>query len=243
MSNSRRFLAIAAFGMVTALTAMVTAAPPAPRQVNVITTIADAAEGFPLRIQSDRQGAYVTKTVNKTVQVKSVIDSFLSGGSDWSLTTYYLSKSNYVASSRTVFFDLSEQITSGAFTTPYLGNGQVTSHLIVKCSNVNRDFLAIPLGTTVSCPGSARFRAPDGGWYRFSFSEVNYPEVDQYAVTCTAADQSGCKVWTVQPDGVALSGDDPNPKSLNRLLLINSNGDILDEGGTYYLSFSMTIAR
>ena len=242
MSNSRWFLATAVVGLVTVLTAMVTAARPTP-QLNVTTTIADAAGGFPLRIQSDRQGAYVTKAVGKTVQVKSVIDSFLSGGSDWSLTTYYLSKSNYLASNRTVFFDLSEQVSSGAFATPNLANGQVTSHLIVKCSNVNVDFVRMSLGTTASCPGSTRFRAPDGQWYRFSFSQANYPEVNQFAVTCTAADQGGCKVWTIQPGGAALSGDDANPKSLNRLLLINSNGDILDEGGTYYLSFSMTIAR
>ena len=63
-------------------------------------------------------------------------------------------------------------------------------------------------------------------------------------VTCEASDATGCKVWTISSGGTHLTGDDPNPKSLNRLLLINANGDILDDqGGNYYLSFSITVAR
>ena len=233
---------IAVVALIGGLTAAITAAPPAARQINVTTTIADVGGGFPLRIQSDRQGAYVTKSVGKTVQVKSVIDTFFDG-SDWSLTTYYVAKGSYVASDRRVTFDLSDQLTVGAFPTPALGNGQMTAHLIVKCSNVNAALAAIPLGATVKCPGSARFRAPDGQWYRLSFSAENYPAVDPYAVTCTAADGQGCKVWTITPGGTTVTGNDPNPKGLNRLLLINANGDILAEGGDYYTSFSITVAR
>ena len=242
MPNVRSFLATVIAGMVAVFTAMPTAAPPTTRQINVTTTIADFAGGFPLRIQSDRQGAYVTKTVAKTVQVKSVIDTFLDG-SDWSLTTYYLSKSNYVASNRTVFVDLREQVSMGAFATPNLGNGDVTSHLIVKCSNVNVHFVRMAVGATAVCPGSVRFLAPDANWYRLAFGQANYPEVDQFAVTCTAVDSGGCKVWTIESGGSAVTGDDPNRKSLNRLLLINSNGDVLEEGGTYYVSFSINVAR
>ena len=69
MSISRPFFAVAVVALVTALTAALTAAPPLPAQLNVTTTIADVAGDFPLRLQSDRQGAYVTKSVGKNVKV------------------------------------------------------------------------------------------------------------------------------------------------------------------------------
>ena len=62
-------------------------------------------------------------------------------------------------------------------------------------------------------------------------------------MTCTAADTTGCKVWTISPSGTAVTGTDPNPKGLNKLLLIDSAGTVLAEGGDYYSSFSITVAR
>jgi hypothetical protein len=154
-----------------------------------------------------------------------------------------LSKGSYVASNRKVFVDLSEQLTMGGFATPALGDGQLTAHLIAKCSQVNVDLVGMSLGSTALCPGSARFLAPDGNWYRLSFNPDNYSEVNPFAVACTASDRSGCKVWTITPSSPVVTGNDPNRKSLNRLLLINANGEILDEGGGYYTSFSITVAR
>jgi hypothetical protein len=40
-----------------------------------------------------------------------------------------------------------------------------------------------------------------------------------------------------------MTAGDPNPKSLSKLLLITDQGEILAEGGNYYLSFSITVAR
>jgi hypothetical protein len=57
------------------------------------------------------------------------------------------------------------------------------------------------------------------------------------------ADATGCKVWTVTPSGTTTTGTDPNPKNYTKLLHINETGDILAEGGDYYLSFSITFAR
>jgi hypothetical protein len=251
MFNPRKLSALVILGLVTGTLPPVQARAPRTTQIQVTTTIADLGGDHELRVQSDRKGAYATKVVNRVTQVTSVIDQYLTG-SAWSLTTYYTVKGNYTASDRTVFFDLRERAATGSFATPPIGTdgdgapveyGQVTSHLIAKCSLVNVDMLKIPLGWTASCPGSFRFRAPDGQWYRLSFQPDNYSEVDRLNVTCTAADSAGCKVWTIASGGTAVTGTDPNPKSLNNLLLIDSGGAVIAEGGDYYLSFAITVAR
>jgi len=209
------------------LSTMPRGAAPTPN-VQVTTTIADLAADYPLRIQSDRQGAYITKTVNKVTVVQSQIVSNLQG-SDWMLTTYATSRNQLVVSDRTVFFDLREQVSTGSFATPPVGTdtsgafveyGQATAHLIVKCSRVGVDMLTMANGATASCPGSFRFRALDGSWYRLSFEPANFPQVDRMQVTCTAADPKGCKLWTIAPGATTTTGTDPNAKSLNTLLLI-----------------------
>lgn len=251
MGNARRWSALVGLGVMVGSLSLIAAPAPRPSQYLVTTTIADVGGSHGLRVQSDRQGAYVTKTVNKATQVRSAIDVFQTG-SDWSLTTYYTAKGGYSVSDRTVFFDLREQVAAGGFSTPQLGTdsagapaeyGQVTSHLIVKCSNANLDMLQIPVGSTAVCPGSLRFRAASGQWYRFSFQPDNYLEVEPFQVTCTAADTTGCKVWTIAPSGNAVTGDDPNPKGVNKLLNIDSGGTVLAEGGNYLMSFSITVAR
>ena len=78
----------------------------------------------------------------------------------------------------------------------------------------------MPNGAAALCPGSFRFRSPNGQWYRFSFQPENYPDVDRFKVTCVAVDDTGCKVGTISPSGTVMTADDPNPKSLNKLLLI-----------------------
>lgn len=253
MGKVRGWLGLAVLGVMVGGLSLVAARAPRPSHYLVTTTIADVGGSHALSVQSDRQGAYSTKTVNRVTQVRSAIDMFQTG-SDWSLTTYSYAggKGGYAASDRTVFFDLREQFAAGGFDTPQMGTdggglpveyGPVTSHLIVKCSNAGLDMLKIPVGVTAVCPGSLRFRAPSGQWYRFSFQPANYPEVDPFHVTCTAADPTGCKVWSIAPSGTAVTGDDPNPKGLNKLLLIDSGGTVLAEGGDYLMSFSITVAR
>jgi hypothetical protein len=226
-------------------------AAPRSTEIPVTTMIADIAAGWPLRIQSDRQGPYLTSTAKRTGQIKSVLLSN-PAGHDWSLTTYYSSKGGFADSNRTVFFDLREQVSAGSFPTPPLGTdtygapvefGWVTAHLIVKCSQVTVDMIEMPNGAVALCPGSFRFRSPDDQWYRFSFQPENYADVDRFKVTCVAADSTGCTVWTISPSGTVMTAGDPNPKSLNKLLLISDQGEILAEGGNYYLSFSITVAR
>jgi len=112
----------------------------------------------------------------------------------------------------------------------------------VGCSSVNLNMLLLTAGQTASCPGSFRFLAPNGHWYRLAFNKDNYPEVDQIAVTCTAADTAGCKVWTLGPSGPPTLSD-PNPKNRTRLLEIDDDGFVLALGGTYFVSFSITLVR
>jgi len=224
--------------------------PVKPTEFQVMTVIANEGGSHALSIQSDNQGPYVTKTVNRAVQVTSVINQNASG-SDWTLTTYYTAKGGYVASDRSVFFDLSEQVAPGSFATPDMDAtspgmteyGRVSSFLQTRCSMNNIDMLTIPVGSTAVCPGALRFLAPNGQWYRLAFQPANYPDVDPFHVTCNAADATGCKTWTITPSGTTVTGDDPNPKGSNKLLLVDSGGGVLAEGGDYLTSFSITVAR
>ena len=117
------------------------------------------------------------------------------------------------------------------------------AHLIAHCSRIGVDMVKMSIGQVALCPGSFRFWAPDGRWYRLSFAPENFPEVDALKATCTASDSAGCKIWTVTPGGTVSSGADPNPKNLGKLLSIDQAGNILDYGGNYYMSFSITVAR
>jgi hypothetical protein len=204
--------------------------------IPVVVTIADSANGAWLRAQSDTRGAYVN-----TSKVSSTIITNMQG-SDWQLTTYYQTKRAYAPSDRTVLIDLSEQVSEGSFPTP-VTSAYMPAHLIAHCSRVGVDMVKMSVGQFAACPGSFRFWAPDGLWYRVSFNPDNFPGVDLIKVTCTAADSTGCKVWTATPTGTVLTGDDPNPKNLGKLLQIDQSGNILAYGGDYYLSFSITVAR
>ncbi len=219
--------------------------------MQVTSTLADTGDtGYPYRVQSDRKGPYVTKTVNRTTQVESILIHD-QNGTDWQVTTYYVAKGRSAASDRTVFFDATEQVLAGAFATPVLGSesgvpverGYVTSHLTAKCSVAGISMLAMSEGASVLCPGSMRFQAPDGEWYRFSFQPDNFQASERYSVTCTRAHGTGCREWRIVPSGTAMTGGDPNPKSRNTLLLIDEGGTILAQGGDYYLSFAFTVTR
>jgi hypothetical protein len=218
--------------------------------VTVTTRIADAANGVPLRVQSDGDfgDVYVTTVAGKTTTVESKIFSYkVAEGTDYFLTTYYSSRGSYAESGRTLLVDLSEEAAPGAFSAPDLGDGQVPVQLGVKCRNASPavNMLTMIAGDSAPCPGSLRFWAPDGEWYRLSFQPANYDTSDMWRVTCTASSaETGCTAWTIAPSGVYYSSDgDPNPKSRNTLLRIDSNGDILEVGGDYYLSFAITLTR
>lgn len=209
--------------------------------VPVTTTIADlGASAVPLRVGSDGKGAYpgadakVVSGIYRNMQ-----------GSGWALTTYYSAKRRLQGSSRTVWFDLTEPATAGNPPAPVPEPGALLqAHLIAKCDQAGVDMLAMAAGTSAVCPGTFRFQAADGSWYRLAFNPENYPHVDPIRVTCTAADGAGCQVWTLAPSGQPSPGDDPNPKNLSRLLLIDANGGVLDDlRGDYYISFSITVAR
>ncbi len=65
-------------------------------------------------------------------------------------------------------------------------------------------------------------------------------------MTCIGAiaePATGCKTWSIAPAGTTLRGTDPNPKNHTKLLEIDEGGNVIAEGGTYYVSFSMTITR
>jgi hypothetical protein len=222
-----------------------TAAPAGkpPGDIPVVTTLADSAGGWSLRVQSDDTGAYVTTADGK---VRSLINRSMAG-SDWQLFTYYGVKGGrnpVYAADRFVFFDLSEQVpgSTGAFPTP-VGTADMPAYLVAHGSRVGIDLLNIPAGQSVLCPGSFRFLAPSGDWYRFSFAPENFPGVDPIKVTCTASDTTGCKVWTLMPGGTTFTGADPNPKSRSRLLKIDGAENILAVGAEYYLSFYITVVR
>ena len=91
-------------------------------------------------------------------------------------------------------------------------------------------------GQSVECPGSLRFWAPDGQWYRFSFQPENFSNSDYWKVTCTAAGSQGCRTWTITPSGT-------DGTSVNTLLRIDVAGNILDVGGDYGLTYSFLVER
>lgn len=214
---------------------------PAPADLLVKTTIYNTAGTTALRVQSDgaTQAVYETTVVGKTTTVTSKIFSF-SGtvGQDFFLTSYYTSKNAYAASGRTARIDLGDPVGTPLFT-PDLGDGQVPVQIGVKCrlatpSAVN--MLGMTVNQSVECPGSLRFWARDGQWYRFSFQPENFSTSDQWLVTCTAAGSSGCTRWAITPSGA-------DGTSVNTLLRIDSSGNILEVGSDYRLTFSITVTR
>jgi len=61
-------------------------------------------------------------------------------------------------------------------------------------------------------------------------------------VTCTRTRSNVCSAWTITPATTLTTGTDPNLKSVNKLLQIDPNSDvILADLGDYYLSFVMTL--
>lgn len=201
------------------------------RDTSVTTTIADMQNGYLLRVESDLQGSYVNG---------KLVGSVIQGGGDWALDT---SSNPGRTSARTVFFDLTEPVSSTNPLPPFQ-TAYVESHLIAKCHLVNIGFLQIPAGTTVQCPGSFRFLAPNGLTYRLGFQPDNYPEVNRMNVTCNAADSGGCKLWTIWPSGTTVTATDPLPKNRNKLLQIDPGTDAaIADLGDYYISFFITVAR
>lgn len=229
--------------MAAALTVAASAKGGPPPDILVKTTIFNTDGASPLTVQSDGnpQAIYQTTTSGKTTTVTSKIYSFLGTvGQDFFLTTYYSTKNSYVASGRTVGIDLSGQSGTGSVPTPDLGTtGQVPVQIGVKCRNATPaavSLVGMTLNQSVECPGSLRFWAPDGRWYRFSFEPANYSNSYRWLVTCTAAGSSGCTKWTITPSGAGGT-------SVNTLLLIDSSGNILDVGADYTLNYSILVER
>jgi len=204
-----------------------------PADVPVVATLADSGmDSVPLRVRSDGKGAYPTAP-------QSVIQQRPTG-TDWLLTTYS-TKRGALTWTRGAIIDLSEQETPG-FATPLDGPTLVPVHLKAGCSSANVDMLRLTANQTVNCPGSFRFLAPNGHWYRLGFNQDTYSWVDPIAVTCNSVDASGCKTWTLRPSGQPRFSD-PNPKNKAQLLEIDDNGFVLALGGTYFVSFSITLVR
>lgn len=241
MARRLRLAALLAVVLAMAGTFSVSAAGRKSSNIPVTTTIADVGpSSVQLRVGSDAKGAYP----GADTKVTSVIWRNMQG-SGWSLTTYYSSRGTLKGSSRSVWFDLTEPTSVDNPPAPIPSPGAyLQAHLVAKCDLVGVDMLTIPTGVSAACPGSFRFQAASGLWYRLSFQPDNFPQVDRMKVTCTGSDNTGCKVWTISPDGTHLTGADPNPKNLSRLLQIDPTGNILDDTlGDYYISFSMTVAR
>ena len=237
----RRASASCAMLLTTAAVLGVSAAGGKFTEVPVMTTMADLGDSaVPLRVGSDGKGAYPGADAKVVSHIYRNMQ-----GSGWMLTTYYTAKRRVQGSSRSVWFDLTEPAASGNPPAPIPVPGALLqAHLTAKCDRAGVDMLALAAGTSAVCPGAFRFQAADGSWYRLAFDPDNYPHVNPIRVTCTVVDGGGCKVWTLGPSGPASPGDDPNPKNVSRLLLIDENGGILDDQrGDYYISFSITVAR
>ena len=225
--------------VVVLATGLVVAAPASkPTHTPVTVTIADTQNGYPLRVGSDTQGAYVE--IRRTTT--SAIERY-STGTDWMLNTYYIG-AQQTPSNRSVFFDLREpaSLTNPA---PPFATGYAQAHLIAKCRLINVDLFALALGAHADCPGSFRFQAAGTGlWYRLSFNPSNFPEVNRLRVRCTASDDGGCKMWTIAPSGASLTGSDPNVKNVTRLLQVEDyTEEYVADLGNYYVSFLFTVVR
>jgi hypothetical protein len=217
----------------TPVSSTLLAAAKASGDTPVTTTIADSLNAFPLRVESDHLGPY-TNT--------SPTQSLIQGIGDWEMTTYTV-KNTVVPGNRAVFFDLTEPVAAGN-PAPPIQTATVQAHLIAKCHVVGINVLNIAQGTTVSCPGDFRFDLSNGTAYRLSYAPNNFPEVNYMDITCLAADSTGCRQWTIATDGKTLTGSDPNPKGVQKLLQINPSTDaILADMGDYYISFSISLAR
>jgi hypothetical protein len=239
--------AAAAFGV--AAGGNVSAGGKPPADVKVTVDIADfvvdsLGNNVDLRIGSDRLGSYPGTDANVTSQITPN-----SLGSFWSLTTYYSSKGALKASTRRVWFDLTEPAAPGQ-PAPPLSTGYSQASLIANCYQDGVDLLTMGQGSVAQCRGLFRFQAPDGKWYRLAFQPQNYPETDKMQVTCTLSSGSGattaCSRWTVSPNTVSprVTTPDGTPKSLVRLVEIDAGGAVVNPDlGDYYVSFSIKIAR
>jgi len=214
-------------------------AGPGP-DVQVRTTIYNSDGIGALRVQNDGKGVYQTTTVGGKTTVTSTIFSFTNTvGQDFFLTTYYPSKGSFASSARTVRIDMSQQLSDGAFFTPTLNTDGAPVQMGVKCRLATPNpvsLVGMALNQAVECPGSLRFWAPGGEWYRFSFQPENFSTSDRWKVTCIAAGTSGCTKWTI-----ARSGTDGS--SRNTLLHIDDQGTILEVGGDYALTYSFLLER
>ena len=239
--------------------------------VDIATSISGVgpADGMPVTdgqflVQSDGLGDYVNLTEGRTKTVTNILIVNQAPGTDWSLTTYSLGARSVTPSSRRVFFDLRyreesdgvvpvEYANARFHETPALGTvagepvpyGRVTAHLIVKCSEASPviDFRTMTAEEVATCPGSLRFMAADGMWYRLSFAPGNFQGVNFFKVTCTSADTAGCRTWTVGPE-TQTSTSDPSQQGLQRLLRLDQFGGAIQAvGPLYHISFSFSLRR
>lgn len=194
-----------------------------------------------LRVASDRVGLYPGDP-NVTSQITPN-----SLGSFWSLTTYYNSKNTLKASTRRVWFDLTEPVPGQNPTPPVppVSVGYLQASLIANCYKDGVDLLTMGQDAVAYCRGLFRFQAPNGKWYRLAFQPQNYIETDKMQVSCTASSGGACSRWTISPNTVNPRVTiDATPKSLVRLVETDSGGSVLNDAlGDYYVSFSMNIAR
>lgn len=199
--------------------------------IAVTTTIADSLNGFPLRVRSDGLGPYTNTSPTQSLIIEPA--------GQWALTTYTIGHNGDIPGNRAVFFDLTEPVSPGNPPPPFQ-TATVQGHLIDKTCNVS----TIPVGTTTSCSGDFRFDMPNGLAYRLSYAPANFPEVNSMDIKCLAADSNGCSQWTVTTEGKTLTGNDPNPKGVQKLVQVNPTTDaVIAQLGDYYISFSISFSR
>jgi hypothetical protein len=199
-------------------------------------TFSDSENGYPLLVQSDGNGAYV-----QTREITNYLVQSSTGESTWQLTLY--SGPRFTPSNRTLFFSLTEPVSSSNPPPPFV-QANATAHVIAKCWEINVNLLALPVAGVTECPGTMRFQAPNGKWYRLAFQPNNYPEVDQIKLQCLSFDSLGCKSWQATPGGTALTGSDPNYKGVQKLVEIDpSTTAAIADLGDYYVSFRFVISR
>jgi hypothetical protein len=206
--------------------------------VPVHVSIADVQAEYALLVQSDGMGEY-----EHDQEVQSTIEQYKTGYTDWLFTTYVLgARGKVTPSNRNVLFDLSEPASLDNLPSA-IGAEYLQAHLKVGCTEVNVNMLRIAAGATIQCPGSFRFLARDGRWFRLAMNSNSFSDVDPLNVTCTSGDSSGCRTWNLAPSSTFRTGEDPNPKNVTKLLRIDVNGKVLEQLGNYYLSFSIDLRR
>ena len=210
---------------------------PPPANISVTTSFSDTdSAGNPADITSDGIGAYHDNVDGVTSFLTTNGYNGIVWG-DWQFGTF-----NSTARKVGHGFDMADAVQPGdphftaAANAPFLGYQDLSSHVEVKCTLLNRSMLTMTAGSSFSCPLVNRFFTSTGADYSLNpaFSWSGYAETTDVQVTCNTADSGGCNDWFIDPIVVGQAvGRLTTPGKGNK---INNNGD-------FYMKFHMHVTR